>query len=184
MDEKVLLRHIRQGDRAAMKQLYDNHIGYLKAVCSRYIPDNDDVNDILQDSFVKIFGSTDKFEYRREGSLRAWMTRIVVNESLKRLRQKKKWSELISTEPPPDVIDEDGTDVPLFADIPPDKIMEMIRSLPDGYRTILNLYVFEDKSHREIAEMLGIRESSSASQLHRAKVMLVKMAEKYKSSME
>ncbi|MCM1176461.1 MAG: RNA polymerase sigma factor [Bacteroidales bacterium] len=183
MDDKALLKHIRQGDKTALKQLYDNHIGYLRAVCSRYIPDDDEVKDILQDSFIRIFSAAGKFEDRGSNSLRAWMSRIVVNESLKRLRKKRKWKLLMSDGPVPDIPDTEQEEESFYG-IPPEKLMEMIRSLPDGYRTVLNLYVFEDKSHKEIAEILGIGEGSSASQLHRAKAMMARMAKEYKTADE
>ena len=72
-----------------MKMLYGQYVGYLTAVCARYIPDDDEVKDILQEAFIKIFQSMDRFTWRGEGSLKAWMTRIVVNDSLKFLRRKK-----------------------------------------------------------------------------------------------
>lgn len=81
---------VSQGNPAAMKELYCATAEYLTAVCARYISDDEDVKDILQDSYVKIFTSAGKFEYRGEGSLRAWMTRIVVNESLKFLKRTEK----------------------------------------------------------------------------------------------
>ena len=70
-----------------MKVLYDRHVGYMAAVCSRYITDSDDIKDILQEAFIKIFSSIEKFTWRGPGSLRAWMSRIVVNDSLKFLRE-------------------------------------------------------------------------------------------------
>ena len=87
--EQDLIRKVRQRDTSAMKMLYGQYVGYLTAVCARYIPDDDEVKDILQEAFIKIFDSMDKFSWRGEGSLKAWMTRIVVNDSLKTLRKKK-----------------------------------------------------------------------------------------------
>ena len=78
-----------------------------------------------------------------------------------------------------DVVDEVTDDVPPISDIPPDVIQQMLSQLPTGYRTVLNLYVFEGKSHQEIARMLGIGKDSSASQLLRARSMLIKMIKKY-----
>ena len=156
-----------------MKMLYDRYVGYLTAVCARYIPDDNEVKDILQEAFIKIFQSMEKFSWRGEGSLKAWMGRIVVNDSLKVLRRKKL---LPLSETLPEPIDEEE---PAFADVPLDVIQGMIRQLPDGYRTVFNLYVFEDKSHREIASLLGIKENSSASQLHHAKAMLARWIKDY-----
>ena len=75
------MQQVRRQDKTAMKMLYDRYVGYLTAVCARYIPDDDDVKDILQEAFIKIFQSMDRFSWRGEGSLKAWMTRIVVNDS-------------------------------------------------------------------------------------------------------
>jgi len=160
-----------------MKELYDNSIGYLRAICSRYISDDEDVKDVLQESFLKIFSSINGFEYRGEGSLRAWTARIVINESLKKIRAGRKQDEISIVDPVPDIVDEG--DRPSVADIPGEELMRMIRSLPEGYRTVFNLFVFEGKSHREIAELLGIKENSSASQYHRARSMLARMIKEY-----
>ena len=156
-----------------MKMLYDRYVGYLTAVCARYVPDDDDVKDILQEAFVKIFRTMGSFTWRGEGSLKAWMTRIVVNDSLKALRRKKPLS--LST-PLVEPVEEEE---PAFASVPLDVIQGMIRKLPDGYRTVFNLFVFEDKSHKEIASELGIKENSSASQLFHAKAMLAKWIKDY-----
>ena len=156
-----------------MKMLYDKYIGYLTAVCARYIPDDDDVKDILQEAFIKAFQSMDRFSWRGEGSLKAWLTRIVVNDSLKALRRKKPLS--LS----PTLAESVQEEEPAFAAVPLPVIQGMIRKLPDGYRTVFNLFVFEDKSHKEIASLLGIKENSSASQLFHAKAMLARWIKDY-----
>ena len=156
-----------------MKILYGRYAGYLTAVCARYIPDDDEVKDILQEAFIKIFQSIDRFSWRGEGSLKAWMSRIVVNDSLKALRRKKPLplpetlAEVASEEEPP------------FDGVPMPVIQDLIRRLPDGYRTVFNLFVFEDKSHKEIASLLGIKENSSASQLFHAKALLARWIKDY-----
>ena len=155
-----------------MKMLYDRYVGYLTAVCARYIPDDDEVKDILQEAFIKAFQSMDKFTWRGEGSLKAWLTRIVVNDSLKSLRRKKPL-------PLSATMTESMEEEPAFEAVPLDVIQGMIRKLPDGYRTVFNLFVFEDKSHKEIASMLGIKENSSASQLFHAKAMLARWIKDY-----
>ena len=80
--EKQLLDDILSGSRDAMHLLYDRYIGYVMAVGLRYVPDRDEVRDVVQDSFVKIFSSISRFEYRGEGSLKGWMLRIVANEAI------------------------------------------------------------------------------------------------------
>lgn len=176
--EKDLLKHILRGDIIAMKEFYNAYSGYLTSVCSRYITDKNDIRDILQESFIRIFGSIGKFEYRGHGSLKAWTSRIVVNESLKYLQEYNKWDIISSTNDLPDIMEEEED--PDFNNIPVSAIMDMIRSLPIGYRTVFNLYIFEKKSHKEIASILNIAENSSASQLHRAKLSLAKEIEKYR----
>ncbi len=175
--ERELIRDIRSGDRVAMNTLYHRYVGRLAAVCSRYITREDDVKDVLQDSFVKIFTSVGKFEWRGEGSLRGWMARIVVNESLDFLKRNRQTEFVGGEQDIPDEAEEE----PDAEGIPPEVLMEMVRRLPPGYRVVFNLYVFERRSHKEIAVLLDIGESTSASQLHRAKAMLAKEIRRYKS---
>ena len=174
-NELELVRKIQNGDSTAMQTLYCDHVEFLTAVCARYISTDEDLHDVLQDSFIKILTSIDKFEYRDEGSLRAWMTRIVVNESLKFLKQKLRIEFVEYDQNIPESVD----DEPETENIPPSVIQEMIRKLPDGYRTVFNLYVFENKSHKEIASLLNIKEKTSSSQFHRAKNMLAKLIKEY-----
>lgn len=181
--ETTLLEQIRHGDKKAMKELYCHYSGYLNAVCSRYIACDEDVRDVLQESFIKIFSSIDKFSYKGDGSLKAWMSKIAVNESLTLLNKKEKLAIVQYESDIPDTIDDNDDDEgPDTGDIPVRAIQAMIRKLPTGYRTVFNLYVFEGKSHKEIAKMLNLKESSSASQLHRAKALLAKMIQEYKST--
>jgi RNA polymerase sigma-70 factor (ECF subfamily) len=167
------VQQVRRQDRTAMKMLYDQYVGYLTAVCARYIPDDDEVKDILQEAFIKVFKSMDKFSWRGEGSLKAWMTRIVVNDSLKALRRSKPLPLAVTLSEP---VEEEE---PAFEEVPMDVIQGMIRKLPEGYRTVFNLFVFEDKSHKEIASLLGIKENSSASQLYHAKALLARWIKDY-----
>ena len=164
---------VRSGDASGMRAFYERYVGFLTAVCSRYVPDRAAVKDILQEVFVKAFDRIGSFEYRGEGSVKAWMHRIVVNDSLKFLRANGKMKYVDDL---PDVEDEQMESLP---DVPVSVVAEMIKSLPDGYRTVFNLFVFEKKSHREIAELLGIKEDSSASQFFRARAMLAKKIKEY-----
>ena len=179
-NESTLVLSAQKGSQEALKQIYQSYVKYLTAVCSRYIINHEDVKDILQESFLKIFSAIGTFDYRGDGSLKMWLTKVVVNESLKFLNKAKhlNFSEL----------DESATDIPdeepHIDDIPSSTIFNLIRELPDGYRTIFNLYVIEGKSHREIASMLGINESTSASQLHRAKALLASKIHQLKLASE
>lgn len=173
MQDKEVIDLIKRGDKAAMRQLYDRHIRYLTAVAQRYLG-YDAVRDVLQESFLKIFSSIDRFEYRSEGGLRAWMARIVVTESLKHLRREGPPMQSLDAVPLAEVEEEPTEGIPI------EVLHRMIRELPAGYRAVFNLYVVEGRSHREIASMLGIGESSSASQLHRAKSLLARNIKEYK----
>lgn len=173
-NEELLLNLVRKGDEQAMRILYCRNIRYLSAVCSRYIYEEEDIKDVLQDAFLKIFASIKSFEYRGEGSLKGWMTKITLNETLTFIKNNSRLRFVELKQEEIDKIEEPNTE-----GIPPAVIHSMIRELPDGYRTIFNLYVIEGKSHKEIAELLGIKPGSSASQLHRAKAMLAEKIKKY-----
>ena len=180
-DEAELVRRVKKEDPGAARILYEAHARYLDAVCGRYITDPEEVADILQDSFVKIFTGIRRFEWRGEGSLRAWMRRIVVNEALMRLRERARTARTAFAEefpePVPDV-------EPEVEGIGAAVLYEMIRALPEGYRTVFNLYVFEQKSHREIAALLGISENTSFSQLSRARALLARRIREYRKKQE
>lgn len=173
-DEEIL-KAIDSGDRKAMRALYDSYSGYATAVGLRYIPDMYLLKDVLQDSFIKVFTNIGGFNYRGEGSLKAWITRIVTNEAINFLREHNRFcftDELPEETPEEEMPDIDG--------ISNEKITELIGRLPDGYRTVLNLYVFEGLSHKEIANKLNIKVNSSASQYARAKTMLARMIREMK----
>lgn len=183
--EQELIKSSIRGDADARRALYDRYVQYLSAVCSRYITDRADVKDVLQEALVKIFQSLDRFEWRGEGSLRSWMARIVVNECLKFMRDNRRLDMFVTMPELPDVPDDEDDDAEISVeDVPPDVIHSMIRELPDGYRTVFNLFVIEGRSHREIAKVLGISEATSASQFHRAKKILSKRIREYVEDLE
>lgn len=176
-DEKELTDRCKKGESSAFKQVYDKYAGSLLAICMRYAGNRMDAEDILHNAFLKIFRSFDKFTFYGKGSLKAWLMRIAINESVEFLRNRK--TELASTvdiDAMDKEIEDDTTDEMVDADtlfnIPKEKLMAFIGELPDGYRSVFNLYVFEGKSHKEIGQMLGITERTSSSQLARAKRLL------------
>ena len=125
---------------------------------------------------MKILHAVGDFQYRGEGSLKAWVARIVTNEALDYLKKKNR---LKFTDDIPDTAEEEDDDAHAMDDIPPAVLNDMIGRLPPNYRIVLNLFVFGQHPHREIARQLGIKESSSASMLFRAKKMLAKMISEY-----
>ena len=174
--EQRLVKRMQDGEKSAAREFYSHYADYLAGICSRYIDDEDDLKDVFQDALIHIFTHIGDFQYRGAGSLQAWVSKVMVNQSLKYLRTKQR-HEFIQLD---EGISDEVEDVePPINDRPPNVIQQMLNRLPVGYRTVLNLYVFEGKSHREIAQMLGIKENSSASQLHRAKHQLAKMIKDY-----
>lgn len=171
--ELQLLNAIKSGEKGAMQRLYERFAGYAMAAGLRYVPDHDEVRDVMQDSFVKILTSLEQFTYRGEGSLKAWVKSIVVHQALDHVKAHER---MILTDHIPEEPEEEEPDV---GHIPPDVLTELIGQLPTGYRMVLNLYVFEQFSHKEIARLLGIKPESSASQYLRAKRALAKLINEY-----
>lgn len=170
MGEQELAEQCGQGNNMARKELYERYAGRLLALCLRYAGDRETAQDLLHDGFLKIFDSFDKFSWRGDGSLKAWMERVMVNIVLQHLRKNDVMNQSSALENVPDIYQEPDTSA--TEAIPNDVLMKFIGELPPGYRTVFNLYVFEEKSHKEIAQLLGINEKSSASQLVRAKATL------------
>lgn len=178
-EERRLVKRLQKGDKSAAREFYALYADTMAGVCSRYIADEEDLKDVFQNALVHIFSHITDFKYCGAGSLEAWATKVVVNESLKFLRTKKRHEMLPMDD---GVLDEVEEEFPSFNEISSDAIREMLSRLPTGYRTVLNLYVFEGKSHQEIARLLGIKKDSSASQLYRAKKILAKMINKYNNT--
>ena len=153
-----------KGDAFAMDELYAEYADYLTKVCSQYIENQENLRDVLQEAFIRIFTRIHTFEYRGKGSLKAWLTKVVINESLYFIRENDmlSLSDIEAAEP-------DINSLSIH------QITDTIQKLPPGYRTVFNLYVIEGKSHKEIAKLLNIKPDSSASQFHKAKNMLAKM---------
>ena len=125
-----LVERIRQEDQRAMSQLYQMYVEELSSVCYRYVPDDNDAKDVLQNSFVKIFTSLKTFEYRGESSFRGWMIKVVVNEALHFLRERKR---LLMTELHESDVQQTADDEPASDRISADELHQLISELPDGY---------------------------------------------------
>lgn len=177
-DEKRLIRDIIKGKRDAMQELYSLTVRNMTAVCSRYVVDQDDVNDVLQESYLKVFSGMASFTAHEDGSLVAWLRRIVVNESLMLLRRKKKLNQFVSLDEMEETQEKLTAQEPIahyVSTIDIEDLMNLIQQLPDGYRTVFNLYAIEKLPHSKIAAMLGISEGTSASQYHRARKLLAQL---------
>lgn len=163
-----ILNAIRQGDGRSKRLLYEQTVRYAASVCSRYLSDDEDVKDALQETYVTIFSKLDKSDFKNKDALMTWIGRIAMTRSIDLLRRRRK--DIIAF--PGDLPDNLPDEEPDVSGIPQSTVLAAIRALPEGYRTVLNMYVFEQMSHKEIAKALGITEGTSASQYHRAKAVL------------
>jgi RNA polymerase sigma-70 factor, ECF subfamily len=168
-DEAGLVKRCREQDAEAQKTLYMAYADRMMMLCLRYIPNREDAKETMMDGFLNFYRNIGAFEYRGEGSVQAWLKKIMVNQCLMLLRKKRPvWVEHQENESDPYGVQHDDT----YWRMSVKEIMNMIHALPDGCRTIFNLYVFEGLGHTEIAMLLDISESTSKSQLHRARTLL------------
>lgn len=167
MTEELMLTGCRRNNATAQEALYNRFSPRMLGVCYRFAKNREDAEDMLQEGFIKVF--TQIHQYRNEGALEGWIRRIVVHTCINILKKNKKFSDCV------DIIHANSVHVreEMIPSIMQAKqVVECIRSLPMGYKTVLNLYAIEGYSHKEIAFMLDIEESTSRSQYTRAKAML------------
>ncbi len=176
--EQLLVEAIRSGDKQAKHRLYTRYCGHAMAIALRYMSQRDEAQDVLQDSFVKILTTIDGFDYRGEGSLKAWVCRIVANQAIDHLQQRQRITFVSDV---PEDAEEEAPDVRL---VPPEVLTRLIGQLPTGYRLVLNMHVFERLPHKEIARRLNIKEDTSSSQFNRAKKKLAQMLRQYLKEQE
>lgn len=167
MTEEAMLLGCMQNDAAAQQELYYRYSPKMLSVCYRYAKNKEDAEDMLQEGFIKVFTQIRQFQNR--GALEGWIRKIIVHTCINNLKKNRKFTESVDIIYASSVqIREDSIPSILQAK----QVIESIRLLPLGYRTVLNLYAIEGYSHREIGEMLDIEESTSRSQYTRAKAML------------
>ena len=171
--DRHIIKGCRKGDAKAQAQLYHRYKASLFGVCLRYARDRQEAEDFLQEGFIQIY--KDLYQYRPTGSFPAWLRKVVVNVALQQLRKKKNIFSSVELER---IADQHETEEDLFSQFRAKALLKMVQQLPDGYRAVFNLYVIEGYTHKEIAKILSINESTSKSQLSRAKAMLRKLLEK------
>lgn len=168
-NEAQLVKALRKDDPKAQRQVYDKYSARMLGLCFRYICDEMAAEDVMVEGFLKVFGKID--QYSGEGSFEGWIRRIMVNEALGYLRKQKRILE--------DTLSEEAANIPDYTsadqNLEAEELLKLIEDLPVGYRTVFNLYAIEGFAHIEIAQMLGVTESTSKSQLHRARALLQKM---------
>lgn len=166
-DEAALIARCQRGDATAQRLIYESLADAVMPVCLRYIRQREEAEDALITVFFKAFRNIKSYEYRGRGSLEAWLRRITVTECLMRLRAGRRLG--ITPEEP---LAEEETGEDIFSALAAKDLFRLIATLPDGYRTVFNLYAVEGYTHREIAALLNITEGSSKSQYSRAKAAL------------
>ncbi|MGP1526494.1 MAG: RNA polymerase sigma factor [Candidatus Cryptobacteroides sp.] len=164
---RIIIDKCRKGDRSAQKKLYDYLAPKMFAVCLRYMGDRMPAEDILQDGFITLFSKLDS--YSGEGSFEGWARKIFVNTALMSLRKTDALKLSDDLEEAGNLSSDISTQI---QNIGYKEIMKVVMKLPDGYRTVFNMFVVEGFSHKEIAQALNISEVTSRSQLQRARMIL------------
>ena len=167
MTEEAILYGCLQNDAGAQRELYARYSPKMLSVCYRFAHNREDAEDMLQEGFIKVFSQVHTFQ--NKGAFEGWIRRIMVHTCINHLKKNKKFNESV------DIIHATGIQVreeSVPSIVQAKQIVECIRFLPVGYRTVLNLYAIEGYSHKEIAGMLDVEESTSRSQYTRAKQML------------
>lgn len=166
-----LIKGCLEGDRKAQQAVYKLLYGKMKVVCMRYTRDTDQAMDVLQEGFIKVFQNMER--YSGAGSFEGWVRRIMVNLSIDRFRKQKNDLLLLNgtttiedfEEHVEDETDEESVDY----DFTPEQILEAMQQLSPAYKTVFNLYVFENYTHQDIAEALSISIGTSKSNFAKAK---------------
>lgn len=170
---KQLVKDCLDGQSGAQEKLYRAFSAKMYALCLRYANNKDDASDILQDGFIKVF--TKLHQFNHAGSLEGWIRRIIVNTALERFRRPVV--EQRFTREIPDIPEDESTE--MIMDIPESELLKFIQELSPQYRSVFNLYVIEEYSHKEIAEMMNISEGTSKSNLSRARLALQEKIARY-----
>jgi len=170
MNTSELIKEAKQGSAAAQKYLFDQMAGKLLMLCKRYVKSHEDAEEIMLDGFYKFFKNLSSFIYQGDAALFGWMKKIMVNECLMFLRKKNVFNIVSDTTAENIPLEEEALN-----NLSANEIFNLIIQLPVGYRTVFNLYEIEGMKHSEIAVLLGISESTSKSQLFKAKNLLQKI---------
>jgi RNA polymerase sigma-70 factor (ECF subfamily) len=176
--ETALISEVKKRNRKALEELHNRYAPSLLGLSIRYCGNRTDAEDVLHDAFIKILSALDSFVVKPDSSFEGWLKRITVNTALNFIRGKAKANFLVGLSPSMEELQEEqATDEPLLRlgeFLTKDMILQMVCELPVGYRTVFNMYVFEEFSHKEIATELNCSENTSKSQLYKARAILRK----------
>lgn len=178
MTEKEMVDGCKREDRRCQRELWDRFSKKLFALCKRYCNNQEEAEDALMESFVKIYDNLSNFRF--ESSLETWMRRVTVNQCINKIRARKLiWDSLTEDEY------KFGYEDNSLNQLQVQEILDLVEALPTGYRTVFNMYAIEGYSHKEVGEMLGIDEGTSRSQFSKARKALqleyIKRNPQYKS---
>jgi len=174
MDLNQTIKKFRNGNNLAFQKLYDMYSGALMGVCLRFARNSDDAKDMLQEGFIKIYKFRKSFNPDLESGFYAWAKRIIINNNINYCKKNYKqiFSNVTTEIADPSTELEEQSKYKEELALCEAKLLNMIQDLPDGYRTVFNLYVFEGLTHKEIASYLNISDNTSKSQLSRARRIL------------
>ena len=167
MDDTTLVIECVKGNPRAQRMLFDRFSSKMLGVCLRYAKDSEQADDILQDGFVKVF--TKLKDFKNEGSLEGWIRRVMVNTALDQIRKNGKTIGDVSVD---DVQYKIENNDHIAEQLMAEDLLKLINSMPDGYKVVFNMFAIEGYTHNEIADTLGISESTSKSQYSRARAYL------------
>jgi len=176
VDDQQLAKACMDGNSKAQSLLYEKHSRQMMALCLRYGRDYEEAQDMFQDGFIKVFNKLDKYDGK--GPLGAWIRRTIANNALDHLRKVKREQKNIFLFEVDMKAESEAETQPMEEDDPllsADKLTELIGQMPEGYKTVFNLYAVEEYTHKEIAEQLGITESTSKTQYRKAKAYMRKL---------
>ncbi len=183
MEEQELIRKAQKGKRDALEIIYRKHAPRMLSICRRYTHSQMEAEDILQEGFIKVF--TKIHTFKSQSPLEKWIERIMVNTALSAWRKNKKLRETQSLEADSKYTEDLAEPEPsVIQNISSQKLYEAIASLPEKYRYVFNLFAIEGYSHRDIAQLLNIQESTSRSQYTRARKKLVQILKPHKQAIQ
>lgn len=179
--ETDIIRLCQKNDRKAQAALFDRYSAAMMGICLRYSRNKEDARDLLHEGFIKVFTSIKSF--KGESNIKTWMSALFVNTAISYIRKhfgRTLYMGEEIPEPEQNEIEENELENFLFNDLSQNDVLEMVQSLPEKYRVVVNLYCIDGFAHKEISAMLGISEGASKAQLSRARKLLGDMLVKKK----
>lgn len=163
-----LISECKNGNRTAHKQLYDMYKVKMFTLCMRYMSNKQDAEDMLQEGWIKVFKELNSFDIKK-GTFYSWIRKIFVNTNLEFLRKKRLKFDELEEHTSHSIA---SVEVDVFDQMSLKEVVSLLQSLPNGYRSVFNLYVIEGYTHKEIGSILNISPNTSKTQLMKAKQMM------------